>query len=378
MCPVSSICMNRRCSRARLDPIFFLALGGVLSVFTFSTHADDECSLDLQFIDARTFPLEQTVDGDAFGGISGIDYDAGSNVWYLVSDDRSDHAPARLFTAAIHFDRKALPVVELQHSVRFKTSAYDPETIRFDTRTGNLLVAGEGDTEHGLGPWLQRVTLDGRLAQSISLPAQFSPGKDSGPRPNQSIEGVTFTPKRDAMWIALEAPLLEDGERADVEHTGDVRLTKLDPNGRMLAQFVYRTDKAIVSEQGRSVGIGVSEILTLGDQQLLVLERSGTKHSDGRLTFDTNLYCADLSGATDVSALSSLREQTYKIATKRLLFDSSQRKLHDGTAVENLEGMSWGPPLSNETRSLIIASDNNFFPGTPTQFLLFGVQKAKH
>src|SRR6185436_15428112 len=72
-------CMNKRCSRARPDSFSLVALSAVLWGCASGAHAKDACALDLQFIDARTFLTEQTVDGDAFGGISGIDYDARSN-----------------------------------------------------------------------------------------------------------------------------------------------------------------------------------------------------------------------------------------------------------------------------------------------------------
>ena len=37
--------------------------------------------------------------GTPWGGISGIDYDAQSGQLWLISDDRSAHAPARIYTA---------------------------------------------------------------------------------------------------------------------------------------------------------------------------------------------------------------------------------------------------------------------------------------
>ena len=38
-------------------------------------------------------------------------------------------------------------------------------------------------------------------------------------------------------------------------------------------------------------------------------------------------------------------------------------------SVDNLEGMTWGPPLTNGERVLLLVSDNNFNPAEVTQFI---------
>src|SRR5688572_26564307 len=53
----------------------------------------------LRFIGAVTVPNDQTVDGTLVGGLSGIDYDPAADLWYLISDDKSDKNPARFYTA---------------------------------------------------------------------------------------------------------------------------------------------------------------------------------------------------------------------------------------------------------------------------------------
>ena len=37
--------------------------------------------------------------------------------------------------------------------------------------------------------------------------------------------------------------------------------------------------------------------------------------------------------------------------------------------MDNLEGMTWGPPLPGGGRSLVLVSDDNFNPAQSTQFI---------
>ncbi|NEO01152.1 MAG: esterase-like activity of phytase family protein, partial [Moorea sp. SIO3I7] len=58
---------------------------------------------------------------------------------------------------------------------------------------------------------------------------------------------------------------------------------------------------------------------------------------------------------------------------KKLLLDLSEL----GIYLDNLEGMTLGPRLSDGTQSLILVSDNNFSEAQVTQFLLFGIKGFK-
>jgi hypothetical protein len=45
-------------------------------------------------------------------------------------------------------------------------------------------------------------------------------------------------------------------------------------------------------------------------------------------------------------------------------------------ALDNVEGISWGPLLANGRRSLVLISDDNFGKNQVTQLLLFEVRSA--
>jgi hypothetical protein len=103
-----------------------------------------------KFIGAVTVPNDQMVDGTLVGGLSGIDYDAKADVWYLIADDKSDKNPARFYTARLAFNQSGLSAVTIQHAVTLLQAdgtpypntksggeVPDPESIRRDPETGN-------------------------------------------------------------------------------------------------------------------------------------------------------------------------------------------------------------------------------------------------
>jgi hypothetical protein len=50
--------------------------------------------------------------GTTIGGLSGIDYDAQNDIYYLISDDRSAINPARFYTAKIHVKENQIDSIE--------------------------------------------------------------------------------------------------------------------------------------------------------------------------------------------------------------------------------------------------------------------------
>jgi hypothetical protein len=53
-------------------------------------------------------PHNVKVDSTIVGGLSGIDYDAVKNLYYFISDDRSDKNPARFYTAHIDCNEQGI------------------------------------------------------------------------------------------------------------------------------------------------------------------------------------------------------------------------------------------------------------------------------
>jgi hypothetical protein len=82
------------------------------------------------------------------------------------------------------------------------------------------------------------------------------------------------------------------------------------------------------------------------------------------------IYSADLSHADDISAIASLDPApTVKPISKKLLLNMEDL----GRYIDNVEGLTFGPVLSNGHQSLIFVADNNFDTKEKTQFFLFEV-----
>jgi hypothetical protein len=110
------------------------------------------------------------------------------------------------------------------------------------------------------------------------------------------------------------------------------------------------------------LGQGISEILAMDDQELLVLERSAFT-SGSQVFYNIKLYQVSVAG-------SSKNAEIPASATKQLVFDFSSlaKQISDGRGLDNFEGMAWGPDVGGK-RTLLFVSDDNFSPLQRTVWL---------
>lgn len=321
----------------------------------------------------------------AFGGISGISYDPRQRRWLLLSDDRSDHAPARFYTVRMTraengrwlVGRGRRVALRDAHGAAFPVAglgreAVDPESIRVAPDGRSLYWSSEGDIRHGHGPVVRRIDRRGRTLGQVALPRNLGldPTGKGGARDNATLEGLDFAPDG-ALWLAMEAPLIEDGLPAGDGRTALVRFTRLE-EGAPARQFAYRLDSVPPDRAAKGADNGVTEILMLDDRRMLVIERSGVPAGAGRFRFHCRLYLADFTGATDVAAVARLDEAMIAPATKRLLLDFDEFPEGSG----NLEGMAWWPSPDGGRDRIVLVNDNNFATGEPTRLLLLALSPA--
>jgi hypothetical protein len=252
----------------------------------------------------------------------------------------------------------------------------DIEAVRVDPQGGSIWYASEGNGSLGMAPFIGQAEADGTYRARLALPPMFraDAAHTSGPRSNLSFEGLSFAPDGQSIWLGMEAPMYQDGPLATPEHGAVSRFSRFDLQGRVLAQYAYPLDPVQgVPAPGRFADNGVSELLVFDAQHLLALERSGVQDASGRFAFYIRLYLVTLDGATDISGVAALSGAAYQPLQKRLLLDLNAAGM---AKVDNLEGMSWGPPLPNGHRSLVLISDDNFSPDQVTQLLVFDVPPA--
>lgn len=344
----------------------------------------------LRFLGATTIPNDATVDGSLVGGLSGLDYDPATGAWAIISDDKSDEASARFYLGRIDL-AEGVPKVSLDHAVVLRQADGKPypnaaaggevpdlESIRFDPSGSAVWWSSEGDRSRGVSPFVRESGFDGTFIANLAMPSMFAIDKDRerGPRTNLGFEGLSFTPKQDALWLGMESALYEDGPIATTTAGTVARFTKFDRNGKLLGQYAYPLDPIQAVPTGKNADNGVSEILALDDNRLLVLERSGVEGADGIWTLYIRLYQADVEDATDVAGIPALAAADYRLMTKRLVLDLSKLPELGSPALsklDNIEGVSFGPDLPNGHHSLVLVSDNNFNPHQVTQFLAFEV-----
>jgi hypothetical protein len=334
----------------------------------------------LRLIGQQVLPRRSEFQGTVVGGLSGIDYDAANNRYVLISDDRTttDSAQApRMYTAQLSFDVNSFTGVQFLSTFTMKQpngSVYpkvpdplvaDPEEVRIDGATGNLVWVSEGDrtltpTARIIDPFIREIKPDGSAVREYTLPAMFKmSASDTGPRGNAVFEGLTFTPSLTKAVVIMEGALFQDGAAPSTSAGALSRITVFDrASGVARAQYAYSLDKVQVEPvpAGQFTVNGATEILALSETRFLVLERS---FSVGVIGNQVRLYEIDTGKATDVLNISALSASNHTPVSKRLVLNFETLKTQLG-GVANLEGMTFGPKLANGRASLVVVADDNF------------------
>lgn len=372
-----------------LPAILIFLLGSCASVKKMTQPVAEIGSI--KFIGQYEIPYNTTYQNTSVGGLSGIDYDAKNNLYYFICDDRSDKNPARFYTAKIYLHQKGIDslvftgvtyllqaggaVYPSNRQNRFLTP--DPEAIRYDPVNRELIWTSEGERIMNekdtvlVNPSAILIHTNGKYIDSFILPGNLHiKVTENGPRKNSVLEGMTFADNYRSLYINVEEPLYEDGPQADTEETNAfIRIYKFDVKTRRnTAQYAYKLSPVAyraVPENAFKIN-GVPDILSLGNNKLLIIERS---FSTGRLACTIKVFIADLEGATDVSGMGLKDPAKYKPATKKLLLNMDNL----GIYTDNIEGVTFGPVLPNGHKTLLFVADNNFNLLEKSQIFLFEI-----
>lgn len=336
----------------------------------------------LRLLGEATLPHALEFRGTTVGGLSALDHDPATGLWYALSDDRSERQPARFYTLQLAIAPGRLEV-QLQDVVTLRGAdgqpfpkrstrgeVVDPEGLRVLPGGAGLLWTSEGDESVGQSPALRHARLDGSHVRGFALPdmLQFAPRPGSGPRANDTLEGLALTPDGRTAWAAMEGPLQQDGPEPGVRRLGGpCRFTAFDvASGRAQRQVAYQPDAVPMAPvvPGGYASNGVSEVLMADASRMLVLERAYILGKGNSL----RLYEIDTAAASDTLGLPRLEPGTYRPAAKRLVADFAGLGL---ARLDNTEGMAWGPRLPGGRRCLVVVSDDNFNARQVTQFAAF-------
>ena len=345
----------------------------------------------VKFLSAYDIPFNLNYNNSTIGGLSGIDYDAKNNLYYFISDDRSEKNPARFYTAKIFLTQHGIDsliftgvnnilqpngkIFPNNQQDRYHTP--DPEAIRYNPQSNRLVWSSEGEriiTEKDtvlVNPSIILIRPSGTYLDSFALPQNMHMyAAAEGPRRNGVFEGLAFAENYKTLFVSVEEPLYEDGPRADVfDNNAFIRIIKFDvATKKSAAQYAYKLEPvayAATPETAFKIN-GVPDILSIGNNKLLVIERS---FSSGRLPCTIKLFIADLAGATDISNVILKGNTKFIPAKKTLLLNMDDL----GIYTDNIEGVTFGPHLPNGHKTFLFIADNNFNAVEKTQVLLFEV-----
>ena len=315
-------------------------------------------------ISTYKIPAETLVFGKPFGGISGIDYDAGKKNFYLISDDRSIIDFARIYEGKILTDGGKIHTVAFSKLIYLKNEsekAYDTETVDFEAvrliKNNRFIIGDEGGNKSNAG--IKIYSNSGKIIQSDILDNALI----SQTRKNKSFESITVYSKKNSFVFTTEAALVSDGNESDFQNASFVRMIARNfKTGKNIWQAYYRLGKIPQNknhEDSSIADIGVSEILMYDKSHFFTIERAGYKTGENKFTFDCRLYWVTLIKNKD-------KKSDFRwIAEKKEIMDFSQLK--DGK--QNFEGLAYGPVM-NGKKTLVAVSDNNFSNDPTTLILL--------
>ncbi|PSB21526.1 endonuclease/exonuclease/phosphatase [Phormidesmis priestleyi ULC007] len=342
--------------------------------------------LSLEFSGAYTLP-KTTVKETLVGGLSGLTYDRKQNLFYAVSDDRSDRAPARFYTLKLELDSthstiaevvvKDVTILKQEDGQPFGKNTIDPEGIALSSRD-SVFISSEGVIHDGVLPFIGEFDLKtGQLRRKLPIPEAFLPDPDHplqprGVQDNLAFESLTLNAQAASMkgsepfrlFTATESSLAQDQDLSDLKQGAKNRfLHYLIENDRatLISEHLYQLDP----KPAYAFDQGLCEMLAIDQAgHFLSLERSF-----GMQGFQIKIFQAASGGATDISTIESLRgSKSIAPIRKRLVMDLNDLDL----SLDNLEGMTLGPLFPDGSQSLVIVSDDNFNNLTQvTQFLLF-------
>jgi hypothetical protein len=286
------------------------------------------------------------------------------------------------------------------------TRRFDPEGVAMGL-FGTFFVSDE------YGPYVTEFDRNGRQLRQIRVPEKFQldplaghPSGDvdsaaaslelypsfnvTGRQANRGMEGLAITPNGRTLVGIMQNALLQD-HGVDPTTIGRVGF-----NNRILTVDLLtgRTHEYVYVMEAVNQGRGVNEILAINDHEFLVLERDNrtlvpTPPNAAQAPALKSIYKIDLAkpGLTDVSDIDVLPQGALDPSivpvTKTLFIDlldpsykvSATLTIKDVIA-EKIEGLAWGPDLKDGRHVLYVFSDNDLYPGLPTQIYAFAVNGA--
>lgn len=369
--------------------------------------------VQLEFLADYTIKIPVEYKKTLIGGLSGMFYDTSDSKLVVVSDDRGKVNEPRIYKFKVDIleskeDKtihsfKVSPVelmrIKNQKSKFYKQDELDLEGIAL-LPWGGWLLSSEGDnnTKPRKKPQLFEIKAsNGKWVRDFEVPQHFIPEisgeQKKGIQNNNGFEGLSSF--GNVVFAMAEDTLVQDKP----VYSNQVRLLKYQMTEAWVLkntqEYFYPIDP--VSESV-VLGRGVSEILALSEDKILVMERAAFAKDFGvqnsikifevtipqvesnsknatETKSDQNNNGSDVKPQAELSQKQSSTQDPKKpiLLDKKLILDldqiKSKFKTHD--KLDNFEAMSFGPKLKDGSQTILMASDDNFNKTQKTVFLLF-------
>ena len=303
----------------------------------------------------------QSYRGTKVGGLSGLAYDPGRNVYYALADSGVEGTPARFYTlkAPLEDGRLADPVITGVTTLRnaqgevFTGFDLDGEDIVL-TRRGEILIASETE------PSIRKFSLDGRLLAELPIPQKFLIEPKGYGRDNGTLESLDLASNDDlSLFTANEQPLTTDDPNPS-EGSRPLRILRYEVGGSSggfepAQEFFYLTEP----------GASVAAIAALSERELLVLEKEARQ-----------IFWVSLDEGSNVSGEETLADPGTEPLEKELLVDLDYCEMpnDDEQSDGHLEGLEVGPELPKGRRMLLLQTDDDFTGKHETRTIALGIR----
>ncbi|NEQ28109.1 MAG: esterase-like activity of phytase family protein, partial [Microcoleus sp. SIO2G3] len=191
-----------------LLPILLIGLSGCALP---RVSAEERLFLDLSLDFLSAYELPRTdFEGTPVRGLSAIAYDRQRDRFYVLSDDRSDQAPARFYTMKLNLDSSdpqspQIAGVEFKKVTTLKAdgSSYargsiDPEGIALSPRQ-SVFISSEGVARDGIAPFIDEFAIaTGERQEQLLIGDRYSPkvvdDQPQGVQDNLGFEALAINP----------------------------------------------------------------------------------------------------------------------------------------------------------------------------------------
>ena len=354
----------------------------VLLVFLMFYACAKKKEVGLRFLDEYIVKDSLLVNNSYIGGLSGIDYSKG--FYYFVIDDAKN---PRFVKAKIDIQGNEMKSVDFMNvfylndtaTTFYKDSFLDLESIFIDDETQEVNFVSEGFIRNKKSPLVFTTDSVGKFVYNYTIPDYFIPKADQNIKHNGVFEGSSKSINGKGFWVAMEAPLTSDGEEPAFKKTSSpVRITYFDKKTKKATkQFAYQLEHITKPSKGDINLNGLTSILEYKENHFFIIERT---YQNGYGAYGNIIRIFDAyvdESTTNTLDIQSLKETAFIPLKKRLVlnFEDIKGELTEGI-IDNIEGLTFGPKLTNGNQSLVLVADDNFqlYGKQLNQFILLEIE----